>query len=505
MKKQTNKGITLIALVITIIVLLILAAVSIATLTGDNGILTQVGNSKTETEKGAAKERTQVEVLGSYGNDGKLDYTQLKNNLNHITGITGVPDTITESSFPLTVTVDRYEVMIDQDGNVVSLPIPPLQAGDKATINVKDNYTDGTDTATIPRGFTVSGLEEETTIDDGLVIYLIPDGTTVDWKNETEVEKAKATYDQFVWVPIPNAIAEDMNGDNVINETDIDLMIAAGKYPMAIATDNTNYRGILYDFNLKDGEVEISDRAWSADSTSYREPAYLEDSNYTDKSDYNTVGITRDSLQSEFNAMVAKVATNKGFWVGRYETSNMNGGSSTKDNSYDATQQINIVKGATEGVSGNNINWYRMYAQQKNYAKLTLGSTSTTSSMIWGSQWDQIMIWMKDVNNTAQSSKYVVSSIGMGNFGDINGVDDGWSSTSSPAPTGYQETYQVKKIYDLAGNVYDWTLEALFSNLRVLRGGVYNTTNSADTRATYRSNNSPVDANAYLGSRSSLY
>ena len=43
MKK--NQGITLIALVITIIVLLILAAVSIATLTGENGILTQAGRA----------------------------------------------------------------------------------------------------------------------------------------------------------------------------------------------------------------------------------------------------------------------------------------------------------------------------------------------------------------------------------------------------------------------------------------------------------------------------
>ena len=44
MKKQ--KGITLIALVVTIIVLLILAGVSIATLTGDNGILTRASNAK---------------------------------------------------------------------------------------------------------------------------------------------------------------------------------------------------------------------------------------------------------------------------------------------------------------------------------------------------------------------------------------------------------------------------------------------------------------------------
>ena len=47
MKKQT--GITLIALVITIIVLLILAGVTIATLTGDNGILKKVGEAKNNT------------------------------------------------------------------------------------------------------------------------------------------------------------------------------------------------------------------------------------------------------------------------------------------------------------------------------------------------------------------------------------------------------------------------------------------------------------------------
>lgn len=55
MKEQ--KGITLIALVITIIVLLILAGVSIAMLTGQNGILTQANNSKTETVKAEAIEK----------------------------------------------------------------------------------------------------------------------------------------------------------------------------------------------------------------------------------------------------------------------------------------------------------------------------------------------------------------------------------------------------------------------------------------------------------------
>ena len=54
--KRKEKGITLIALVITIIVLLILAGVSIAMLTGENGILTQAQRAKSETEEAQEKE-----------------------------------------------------------------------------------------------------------------------------------------------------------------------------------------------------------------------------------------------------------------------------------------------------------------------------------------------------------------------------------------------------------------------------------------------------------------
>ena len=60
MIKKNNKGITLIALVITIIVLLILASVSIAMLTGDNGILTRAGDAKIETALGAVKEQVRL-------------------------------------------------------------------------------------------------------------------------------------------------------------------------------------------------------------------------------------------------------------------------------------------------------------------------------------------------------------------------------------------------------------------------------------------------------------
>ena len=61
-----NKGITLIALVITIIVLLILAGVSIAMLTGNNGILTQATNAKDETERAEIAEKVNMAIQAAY-------------------------------------------------------------------------------------------------------------------------------------------------------------------------------------------------------------------------------------------------------------------------------------------------------------------------------------------------------------------------------------------------------------------------------------------------------
>ena len=99
---------------------------------------------------------------------------------------------------------------------------------------------------------------------------------------------------------------------------------------------------------------------------------------------------------------------------------------------------------------------------------LGLNSGSTiTSSMIWGSQWDQIMIWMKGIENTVNSTNgqyYVTNAVGMGNYG-VSGEDD-YDDTSNPAETG---CYDVKNIFDLAGNVEDRTLEAYNTYNRVKR------------------------------------
>ena len=63
LKKQKNKGITLIALVIVIIVLLILAGVTIAALSGDNGILTKAKEAKEKTEQAQKDEEENLQEI----------------------------------------------------------------------------------------------------------------------------------------------------------------------------------------------------------------------------------------------------------------------------------------------------------------------------------------------------------------------------------------------------------------------------------------------------------
>ena len=113
-KFKNAKGITLIALVITIIVLLILAGVTIVMLTGDNGILTKARTAQTTNDEETAKEQIKIAVMGSYGKDGELNYDDLKQNLGQI-GITGLPDT---ASYPLKVTLDGVKATIKENGEV---------------------------------------------------------------------------------------------------------------------------------------------------------------------------------------------------------------------------------------------------------------------------------------------------------------------------------------------------------------------------------------------------
>ena len=75
---KEKHGITLMALVVTVILLLILAGISIATLTGDNGIIQKAIVAKNETRKAQIVELVQLQVLETYVEKGKFDSETFK-------------------------------------------------------------------------------------------------------------------------------------------------------------------------------------------------------------------------------------------------------------------------------------------------------------------------------------------------------------------------------------------------------------------------------------------
>ena len=121
MKRKNDKGITLLALVITIIVLLILAGVTIATLTGDNGILTKAGDAKTSTEIGDEKEKVELSAVGALAKDngGEIKREYLNDELTSYIGTEGTDYTLSETApFVVKYLDSGRSYVIDENGNV---------------------------------------------------------------------------------------------------------------------------------------------------------------------------------------------------------------------------------------------------------------------------------------------------------------------------------------------------------------------------------------------------
>ena len=118
---RNNKGITLIALVITIIVLLILAGVSIAMLTGNNGILTQAGNASADTKVAEAKELASLDVSDLVSEYYEAQYVNNQSGLT-TAGAYVKAKLITSDATKYTVQADKTIKIVptDRDGKTVT-------------------------------------------------------------------------------------------------------------------------------------------------------------------------------------------------------------------------------------------------------------------------------------------------------------------------------------------------------------------------------------------------
>ena len=145
--KNRSKGITLIALVITIIVLLILAGVSIAMLTGENGILTQATNAKEATEKASLIEQAQTDLLGKQveNSSGNVTSEALKEVLDKYFSDVPEADEITVET-PITSKEEygKYKMQVSDiyDGEIKGSSIPAgLEIGSTVSYSPSGEYT----------------------------------------------------------------------------------------------------------------------------------------------------------------------------------------------------------------------------------------------------------------------------------------------------------------------------------------------------------------------------
>lgn len=113
---RQNKGITLIALVVTIIVLLILAGTSINMIVGDNSIIGSTKKAKKAYDTASIIERIQLEIIGSQNKSGFLNASDISSNIKK--SINGVEIEGNENAFPIILSISDEHYIIYADGNI---------------------------------------------------------------------------------------------------------------------------------------------------------------------------------------------------------------------------------------------------------------------------------------------------------------------------------------------------------------------------------------------------
>ena len=419
-KKQAykNKGITLVALIITIVVMLILVAVSVNVIVNSD----LIGHAE---KIGDAYKNAVAEEEGynpTFGNGKTLE--------DYMAGIEKLPD---------------------------------IEAGVRAETN--SNYKG----VTIPKGFTVSGISTEQSVDGGLVIYDIPEGRTVNWTNPDSV---KTQYNQFVWIPVE------------VNKT---------TEPKDTETSIASFKRSVWQDNARVANNAQSSTSFPSSSYSwsdYTEP-YSKDSR-----DYDGTGTGKTGISAQITELTQSIYKYGGFYIGRYEA-----GSETERTNSSGVTTLGIKQDMYPyiyvkwGDSMSNIGTTgAVYLSNSLYTGKT--GYGVKSMLCTGAAWDSMLDFVKDSNHSVTDSttwgnyknsetfeitrgSYAVLNTSSYTLGSFNNVESNYSKMKGKSillttgATGAKERNSSKNIYDVAGNCYEWTTEAYDASGRVVRGGRY--------------------------------
>ncbi len=489
MIRKNETGITLIALIVTIIVLLILATVSINMVVGENGLI-----KKAEQARDAYEESSKKEVEG------------LNTMLEEMMKETGVGP----NGLPLVDTLGGG------DSNVVL----------ESTVDAEDVYGNK---IVVPRGFFVR-TELGTKVNEGIVIedkqgnqfvwvpctegqykkheYKTPNvddtkGSTTDSGDSTNPWK---TYSYRHYVDWKEESDVDKNKESVKENGGFYV----GRYEAGVP-DNASF-SINNDNN--------KDMTYYTNSTSNGNKS----KNVTKEGDKDLKPVSKQGMQawnyiSQTNAVTV--------------SSNMYSGA---ESSYDVTSQL------IDGIAWDRtVEWIasekgkeNIVTDSKEYGNYNNNSTQLTEDVlyaqhVWSTKNDnnkttawviankykkgQPKLGAETLTDTEGSTKY--NSADYTNGQSYNTSTHALSKRIELA-TGSVSNFMLKNIYDMAGNMYEWTTETgrhsttganatTGTKYAVLRGGGFNN-NGPDDPVSYRAGNIAVtDAHIYLGFRVVLY
>ena len=443
MKTKEMKGITLVALVVTIVVLLILAGVSINTVLGDDGIIKKAKEAAETTKRVSAEEemnRLVLEYQLAKSDENFEDFLQEKINEGRINGATDNGDgTVTISKrvdgkdYTITVKkpvaptpsvkVGAIRVVSDSTGAGSSLGEASTAKGKTLYIMIDSSISGGTTTVSpqVPYAVTENGTYKFTVT--GTV-----NGTAYTKEVSVEVNQFKDTYEYMdkntevtypdgkVWVPEGFRIADD-------------------------SSDNIQGGVVIED---KDGNQFV----WVPVDTidNYKRTCYRNNSLYR----YEQCS---EDLPEDEKTSVEKY---KGFYIGRYEAGDKESTEAkTLRSSNDVTKIVTIKKGQAPYnyvTPEEAISLAEGFAKQQKYSENI--KTKLVSSYAWNTTISFIQKTVNDYASNSPQGNYMNTRF---EYIDITGESKSTWGIGILIPTGL--TTSVCNIYDMGGNVEEWTTE----------------------------------------------
>ena len=509
-----SKGISLITLVVTIVVVLILSGVSVSVMTGENGILKQAG----EADINLKKLQIRKEIILAYDsiqNDRykkgwELDELaeELQNKLKNEDSLAVVE--VKEKD--LEVVYKEYKTNITDNGAVGELVKAELISfGIKGT---------STKIVPVPENFVYVGGS----IDEG---YVISDNAADKGKGE---DSADLVGNQFVWVPvekdqkirlnirsqesIENIIITDPHGDEILNVSNVGTNYnneeieptINGFYNLEVTTASGTEERMIDVYSL------YARRMWDLDKCISEENAQLNGYNnaleyinekYSKYGNFNTIeqaikvlkGVLKYQnlkyVETEEMDHMEKVNQNGGFFIARYEA--------TYENEKAASKKAIVASRRYDTLELENGMIWSFINQEEALGKAKEYNAELSSTLPTGTAWDKIMCWLIETE-AKNIDEIAVNSASWGNY-----ANDTFSNTNFLVKSGEFEETKANNIYDLGGNVLEWTTERSSSTNRITRGGRYNVNGFKEPASFHTGDFQPTSSFVSIGFRLILF